>query len=358
MAKLVIGGRTIQDDGDCFVIAEIGHNHQGKVNTAMAMFKTAKECGADAVKLQKRNNKVLFTAEMYKRPYDNRNSYGDTYGEHREALEFGWEEFVDLKAYAQELDIVFFATAFDEPSADFLAKLDVPVFKIASADLKNIPLLKHVARFGKPMIVSTGGAEMTDVQRAYDAIKPINPQLCLLQCTAGYPAEFEELNLNVISTYKKRFRDIIVGLSSHDSGIAMAVAAYVLGARVIEKHFTLNRAWKGTDHAFSLEPTGLRKVVRDLRRTHVALGDGQKTVYESEVKPITKMAKSIVAARDLQAGHIIRPSDIAFKSPGGGLAPYEFEKVIGRVIQTPIQVDENITYEALEVWEQMSQAVA
>jgi len=318
MRRLIVGGKVIQDNGDCWIVAEIGHNHQGRLETAKDMFRVAKECGADAVKLQKRDNRNLYTKAMYEKCYDHENSFGVTYGEHREALEFGWDEYKELMNYAREIGITMFATAFDFPSADFLAKLDVPAFKIASGDLKNIPFLTYVAKFHKPMIVSTGGGAMEDVKRAYDAIMPINRQLCFLQCTAGYPAAFEELNLGVITTFRERFPNIVIGLSSHDNGIAMAVAGYMLGARVIEKHFTLNHTWKGTDHAFSLEPTGLKKMVRDLRRVRVATGDGVKRVYETEVNPMIKMGKKLVAARDLPAGHAIRREDIAVKSPETG----------------------------------------
>ncbi|HVO83562.1 MAG TPA: N-acetylneuraminate synthase family protein [Syntrophobacteria bacterium] len=353
MRKLVIDGKVIQDDGDCFIIAEIGHNHQGRLKTAKDMFRVAKECGADAVKLQKRDNRQLYTKAMYDKSYDHENSFGLTYGEHREALEFGWDEYRELMDYAKELGITMFATAFDVPSADFLAKLDVAAFKIASGDLKTIPLLQYVAKFQKPMIVSTGGGTMEDVNRAYDAIMPINQQLCFLQCTAGYPAAFEELNLNVITTFRERFPKTVIGLSSHDNGIAMAVAGYMLGARVIEKHFTLNHTWKGTDHAFSLEPTGFKKMVRDLRRVKVAMGDGVKRVYETEVNPMVKMGKKLVAARDLPAGHSIRREDIAIKSPGDGLPPYELNKIIGRVTRVPLKQDQNIVFEVLngaEMW--------
>ena len=237
MRKLTIDGKVIQDDGDCYVIAEIGHNHQGKLETAKEMFKAAKECGADAVKLQKRNNRELFTKAGYEKPYDNPNSYGDTYGEHREFLEFGGIEYKELMDYADEIGVTFFSTAFDFSSADFLGKLDMPAFKIASGDLKNIPLLTHIAEFQKPMILSTGGGTMEDVNRAYDAIMPINQQLSILQCTAGYPADFDQLNLSVITTFRERFPNLTIGLSSHDNGIAMAVAAYMLGARVDRKTF-------------------------------------------------------------------------------------------------------------------------
>ncbi len=358
MRKLTIDGKVIQDDGNCYVIAEIGHNHQGKLETAKEMFKVAKECGADAVKLQKRNNRELFTAAGYNRAYDNSNSYGATYGEHREFLEFGEAEFKELKAYAAEIGITMFATAFDFSSADFLEDLDMPAFKMASGDLKNIPLLTHVAKFQKPMIISTGGGTMEDVNRAYDAIMPINQQLCILQCTAGYPADFEELNLSVISTFRERFANTTIGLSSHDNGIAMALAAYMLGARLVEKHFTLNHTLKGTDHAFSLEPTGFRKMVRDLERVQVAIGNGVKQTYESEVAPIIKMGKKLVAARDLPAGYTIQREDLAIKSPGDALPPYEIDKVIGRVTREAMKEDDDITFKALNGSESLAETVS
>jgi N-acetylneuraminate synthase/sialic acid synthase len=329
------------------VIAEIGHNHQGSLAKARELFREAKLAGADAVKLQKRDNRGLYTRAAYNRPYDNENSFGPTYGEHREFLEFGLEEYRDLQAYARELDVDFFATAFDVASADFLGTLDVPAYKIASGDLKSTPLLKYVAAFGKPLVISTGGATIDDVQRAYDTIMPINPQLAILQCTAGYPAAFEELDLRVISTYRDRFPGAVIGFSSHDNGIAMPVAAYMLGARIVEKHFTLNRAMKGTDHAFSLEPVGLRKMVRDLERTYRALGNGVKKIYESEKAPIAKMGKSIVAARDLPAGHVIAASDVVMKSPAGGIPPYELSTIIGRVTLTPMAEDDVLSFEIL-----------
>ena len=346
--RLVIEGVQIDDASDCYVIAEIGHNHGGSVETAKQLFLEARNAGAHAVKLQKRNNRGLFTREAYDKPYENENSFGSTYGAHREALEFGKAEYEELKAHAQELGLTFFATAFDFESADFLAELDMPAYKIASGDLTNTPLLRYVAAIGKPIIFSTGGGTLDDVRRAYDAIAEDNDQVAVLQCTAGYPAEWSELDLNVIGTYRDVFPEAVVGFSSHDNGIAMAVAAYVLGARIVEKHFTLNRAMRGTDHVFSLEPQGLRKMVRDLKRTRVALGDGTKTMYPDEVAPATKMSKKIVAARDLPAGHVLCESDIALKSPGDGLPPYELERVLGSTLRVPVQEDETLTFELLE----------
>jgi N-acetylneuraminate synthase/sialic acid synthase len=329
------------------VIAEIGHNHQGSLERARELFREAKLAGANAVKLQKRDNRGLYTRAAYNKPYDNENSFGSTYGEHREFLEFGSKEYRELQAFARELGLDFFSTAFDLASADFLRELDMPAYKIASGDLKSTPLLKHVASFGKPVVISTGGAVIEDVERAYAAIMPINPQLAILQCTAGYPAAFEELDLRVVDTYRQRFPGAVVGFSSHDNGISMPVAAYMIGARIVEKHFTLNRAMKGTDHAFSLEPVGLRKMVRDLDRTYKALGNGVKKIYESEKAPIVKMGKSLVVARDLPSGHVITAGDIVMKSPGGGIPPYELSKVIGRMTLRPLVQDDFLTFEVL-----------
>lgn len=346
--ELVIEGLRIADDVDSYVIAEIGHNHQGSLDKAKELFLRAKECGVNAVKLQKRDNRTLYTKAMYYKPYDHENSFGPTYGAHREALEFGRGEYAPLRAYARELGLTFFATAFDFQSADFLAELDVPAYKIASGDLMNIPLLKYVARLGKPIILSTGAGTLEDVARAYDAVMSINPQLCMLQCTAAYPADFAELNLRVIATYRERFPDVVVGYSGHDNGIAMAVLAYALGARVVEKHFTLNRAMKGTDHAFSLEPVGMRKMVRDLRRARSALGDGAKRPYESERSAVVRMGKKIVAARDLPAGHRLRMEDLALKSPGDGLPPFHLDSIIGKVLREPLMTDDAVMPDVLD----------
>ncbi len=342
-----INGTRISDDRPCYVIAEIGHNHQGEISKCRELFKVAKECGANAVKLQKRDNRSLFTKTMYAQPYNSENAFGQTYGEHREFLEFGRDEYVELKKLAKELGLAFFSTAFDIPSADFLAELGMPAYKLASGDLTNIPLLKHVAAIGKPMIISTGGAAMSDVRRAYDAIMPINSELAILQCTASYPCEAENLNLRVIESFRQEFPGVVVGFSAHDNGIAMPLIAYALGARIVEKHFTLNRAWKGTDHALSLAPDGMRRLVRDLHRAHQALGDGKKKPLPDEVAPIKKMAKKLVAARNLPAGHTLTKADISIKSPGDGLLPYYLDSVIGRTLKKPLAEDETIGWDAV-----------
>ena len=348
MSEIIIDGRTINDDADCFVISEIGNNHQGELDKAKDMFRVSKECGVDAVKLQKRDNKTLFTKELYDSSYDHENSFGKTYGSHREALEFGKDEYLELKKYAKEIGLTMFATAFDFNSVDFLEDVDMPAYKVASADLKNTPLLKYIAQTKKPMIVSTGGGTIEDVRRAYDLIMPINSQLCILQCTASYPVDPADMHLRVIETYRKTFPDVVVGLSDHENGIAMALVAYILGARVVEKHFTLNRSWKGTDHAFSLAPHGLERLVRDLKRARVALGDAEKKPLPSEEKPLFKMSKKLVAAGDLAAGTVLTREGIAVKSPSDGLPPFEMDNIIGKKLKRDLKPDENITFEDLE----------
>lgn len=288
--EITIGGRRIADDEPCYVIAEIGHNHGGSVETCQRMFDAAIESGVDAVKLQKRDNATLYSRQLLEKPYDNENSYGATYGAHREALEFGRDEYITVHP---GLAAGFIATAFDERSADFLARAHVDAIKIASGGLTDLPLLRHVASLHIPVILSTGGGTMPDIDEAVNEITAVHEDLAILHCTAAYPVrDFGELNLRVITTLRQRF-PYVIGWSGHDSGIAMALVAYTLGARIIEKHFTLNRAMKGTDHAFSLEPQGMAKLCRDLRRAHEALGDGVKRYYESERAPIAKMRRRV-----------------------------------------------------------------
>jgi N-acetylneuraminate synthase/sialic acid synthase len=349
MSELVVDGRVISEDGDAYVIAEVGHNHQGSLVKAIDLLRAAKEAGADAVKLQKRHNRSLYTRAMYDQPYDHENSFGRTYGEHREALELDDKDWFELMHQAREIGITLFGTTFDLKSADFLAELGVPAFKIASADLVNTPLLRQVASYGKPVFLSTGGGTLEDIERAVEAILPINDQLCVMQCTAAYPAEVEDLNLRVIATLRERFPELVIGLSDHQNGYTMSLLGYMLGARVIEKHFTLNHAWKGTDHPFSLMPDGMRRLVRDLQRAPLALGDGVKRPLPCEESAIRKMGKQLVAARDLPSGHVLAAGDLEAKSPAdGGLPPYELDRLLGRRLRRALGFEDAVTFEDLE----------
>jgi sialic acid synthase len=332
------------DPNSIFVIAEIGHNHQGDIDKCKQMFVAAKEAGANAVKLQKRNNKTLYTKALYNEPYNSENSYAPIYGEHREALEFNKEQYQELIKFSKEIGITFFATAFDFESLDFLQSLDMPAFKIASGDLLNIPLQRKIAKIGKPVLLSTGGGTFVDIKRAVDNILQYNKELILFHCTASYPANVEDMNLNVIPELIKMFPNLIIGLSDHENGIDAASIGYMLGARVFEKHFTLNRSWKGTDQSFSLEPEGLRKLIRNLNRIPVLLGSSDKQLLESEKKPLKKMAKTLVANKYLPIGHIITENDISIKSPGGGLPPYEFDNIIGKKLLKNLEEDDFILF--------------
>lgn len=338
--ELKIGNTLIGDDTDCYVIAEIGQNHQGEVETAKKLFDEAKLCGANAVKIQKRTNSKIFTKQMMAMPYENPNSFGDTYGEHREALELSRDDYLELKEYAGGLGLDFFATAWDFDAADFLLDIGVPAFKVASADIVNTPLLEYLAKTGVPIIMSTGGANQEDVDRAYEAVSKHTSNFCILQCTSAYPAQAEDMNLRVIETYREKYPNTVIGLSDHQDGIAMAMIAYTLGARVFEKHFTLHRSMKGTDHAFSLESGGLRRLVRDLKRAPSAMGDGVKVALEGEIKPMIKLRKKIVAARDMQAGHTVTWEDLAFKCPGDGMAPSRYEELVGKTLTRDMAEDD------------------
>jgi len=346
--ELTISEQVISDSTDAYVIAEIGHNHQGDVKTAEELFRQAARAGASAAKLQKRDNRSLFTRAMYNEAYEGRNSYGPTYGEHREALEFGAAEYRHLAGLAAELGIDFIATAFDFRSVDFLMDLDIAAIKIASGDLTNTPLLTYAAKSGKPLIVSTGGADMPDVQRAVDSILPMNDNLALLQCTAIYPAAMSDLNLRVISTFREEFPSVVVGFSGHDDGVSSSWIAYALGARVIEKHFTLDRQSRGSDHHFSLEPAELAELVAGLGRARAALGEPDKRADDREKAAIRKMGKKLVAARDLRAGCRLTDEDIAIKSPGDGMRPYLLPKVVGRSLRQPLAEDADLTPELLD----------
>ncbi|TDC84977.1 N-acetylneuraminate synthase [Micromonospora sp. KC606] len=339
LRELRIGGRRISDDTEAYVIAEIGHNHEGSLERAEELFRQAAAAGAHAAKLQKRDNWSLFTKAMYNEPYTGRNSYGPTYGLHREALEFGRAEYVHLAGVAAELGIDFMSTAFDQPSVDFLVDVDLPAIKIASADVTNTPLLAYAAKADKPLVLSTGGATMDEVRRACDTILPLNPNLALLQCTAVYPAAPSDLNLSVITTYREEYPHTVIGFSGHDLGPELSWVAYALGARVIEKHFTLDHSRPGSDHHFSLDAPQLADLTAGLRRTHEALGEPVKRRSDSEAKAVRKMGKKLVAARDLPAGHVVTEQDVACKSPGDGMKPYQLDEVLGRVLRVDIAED-------------------
>lgn len=348
MKTIRFGKSIISENTPCYVIAEIGHNHQGDINTALKMIKIAAVCGVQAVKFQKRDNRTLYVKAFYNKPYDNENSYGATYGEHREYLEFGYDEYIKLKKCAEENGVEFMATAFDFKSVDFLEGIGVTAYKVASGDLTSIPLLEYIAKLDKPMFVSTGAASMEEIRIAYETIIKYTNMLCLMHCTAGYPTEYHNLNLRVIEELRKEFPDVIIGYSGHDKGILASVIAYTLGARVVEKHFTLDRSLKGTDHKFSLEPEGLRKQVRDLRRVDISLGDGKRVVYDFEKEARGKMGKGVYTSMPLSAGTIITLDNICFKTPPNGTPLYMVDKILGKKLNKDLGEESTISIDDLE----------
>jgi N-acetylneuraminate synthase/sialic acid synthase len=348
MAKIILHNRLIADASDPFVIAEIGHNHQGDLKVALEMIKVAAACGVDAVKFQKRDNRTLYTKEMFQRPYDNENSFGMTYGEHREFLEFGFEEYLKLKRCAEENHVEFMCTAFDLPSVDFLERLGIATYKLASGDVTNIPLIQYIARLQKPIFIATGAATLEETRLAYEEVLKFHNQICLMHTVCTYPTEYPDLNLRTIDTLRAQFPKAIIGYSGHDNGILAASVAYLLGAVVVEKHFTMNHSWKGTDHKFSLEPEGLRKQVRDLARIRQMLGNGEKTVLDIERGTRIKMGKILYAVRSLKAGHVMKEEDVSVKSPGGGIEAYRFSEVIGKRLVNDLPEESMISFEDLE----------
>lgn len=295
--EFFIAGRRIADDEPPYIVAEVGNNHGGSPETAVAMVDAAAAAGAHAAKFQRRDNARLYSRALLDKPYPGPHSYGATYGEHRAALELRLEVYRDLIERGRLCGVDVFATAFDERSADTLHQVGVPAVKLASGALTDIPLLNHVAWLGRPVILSTGGGTERDIDRAV-AILDGQVPLALLHCTAEYPVtDSTRLNLNCIWKLRERYPHLVIGWSCHEtgdvSGIASALVAYGLGANIFEFHFTLSRQQKGTDHGFSLEPHGLQKLCKDLARAYVARGDGIKRFYEQERGPISKMRRTL-----------------------------------------------------------------
>lgn len=347
--SFTIADRKVGPGHPAYVIAEIGHNHGGNVGTAKRLIEVAAEAGADAVKTQVRTNPRLYTRAFFDHPYNSENAYGKTYGLHREALEFNVDDLLRLRSHAVAFGIHFFATAFDPWALETCLTLDLPAIKFASGDLTNHALLEQGARSGLPVIISTGGADLWTVKGAWDVICDAGAEsrTAVLQCTASYPCAFSDLNLSVITTYKQEF-GCVVGASLHDNGIAMAVGAVALGASLVEKHFTLDRTMKGTDHNFSLEPQGFAKMVRDIRRFEASLGDGLKKALDCEAEPIRKMSKALYTKRSLPAGHVLTAGDIVALSPGGGIPPALVSSVVGRRLTRCLDTEEMICAEHLE----------
>ena len=284
--EVKIGNRTIGDGYDCFVIAEIGINHNGNVELAKKLIDVAAMTGCDAVKFQKRTVDVVYTAEELAK--ERPSIYGDTNGDLKRGLEFGFDAYAQIDEYCKSRDIIWFASCWDEGAVDFIDKFNPPCYKIASATLTDDELLRYTKSKGKPILLSTGMSSMEQIEHAVEILGEDN--LVIYHCTSTYPNENFEINLKVIETFKKKF-SCPIGFSGHERGLTPSIVAVALSANSVERHVTIDRTLWGSDHAASLEPNGLFRMVRDIRQIPSILGDGIKKVYDTEIPIIKKLRR-------------------------------------------------------------------
>lgn len=345
MKRLKIGERWIGDGEPCFIVAEAGANHNRDLGMAKELIAVAAEAKADAVKFQTYSAETLYSKKTPKFTYLEGLTDKSTWELIKE-IELPREWQAELAEEATKRGILFMSTPFDHRAVDELDALGVPVFKIASFEIVDLPLVRHAASKGKPMIVSTGLADYEDIQDALAACREAgNDKVVLLQCASLYPAPPERINLRAMETMRRAF-GTLVGLSDHTLGIHISVAAPALGACVIEKHYTLSRSLKGPDHPFAIEPAELRELVRQVREVEAALGDGRKLgPAPEEMEMHQKARRSLVAARAIPKGARIERDMVTIKRPGYGIKPKYLDLVVGRVAKVDIAEDTVLTWE-------------
>lgn len=342
--SILIGDKVI-GQSKTFVVAEIGVNHNGSLSHACRLIDAAAKCGADAVKFQ------TFRADRLMIPSRDRLAQQDegveTAYQMFRRLELRWEDFEKLKRHADECDVLFLSTPFDEESADFLEQLGVGAFKIASADITHIPLLNHIGSKRKPVLLSTGMSYLNEVAEAVWALKSSGAQdILLLHCVSSYPAPPESSNLRAIQTLRDYF-ELPVGFSDHSDGILLPLVAVALGATLVEKHFTLDKHADGPDHRLSLNPDELKLMIRNLRDAESSLGDGRKRPATVEEENRLLSRRSIVTAVDIRSNESIAEWMLAFKRPGSGLEPRQAQKVVGMKARHDISKDTILQWEDL-----------
>ncbi len=330
----------------CFVIAEAGVNHNGSVELALRLVDAAVRAQADAVKFQTFISEQVISSAAPKAAYQRETTgSAESQLEMVKKLEFPPHVFAEIKQYCDAAGILFLSTPFEESSADLLESLDVLAFKVPSGEITNFPFLEHVARKGRPMIVSTGMADLDEVKAAVDVIrKSGNLEIILLHCVSSYPARPEAVNLRSMHTLAQEF-SVPVGFSDHTMGIEVPLAAVALGANVIEKHLTLDRTMPGPDHRASLEPDEFVSLVRGIRIVESSLGDGCKQPSPDELDTAAVARKSLVSARSLIRGTILTDGDVVIRRPGTGLAPSMRSKVIGRRLSHDVPPGEILKWE-------------
>jgi N-acetylneuraminate synthase len=290
MTAIKIGDKLVGDGQPCYVVAEIGINHNGDIELAKKLIDMADAAGCDAVKLQKRTIDVVYTAEELAKPREN--PFGPTNGDLKRGLEFGLEQYQEIDRFCKDTGIAWFASCWDEGSVDFIEQFSPPCYKIASASLTDDNLLRHHRAKGRPIILSTGMSTLDEIDHAVEVLG--TKDLVILHTTSTYPSDYNELNLKVIPELLKRY-GVPVGYSGHETGVPSSAAAVALGACMVERHVTMERSMWGSDQAASLGPSGVTRLVRDIRLIEMAIGDGVKRVYESEV-PIVKKLRRVGAS--------------------------------------------------------------
>lgn len=329
-----------------FIIAEAGVNHNGSMDLALKLVDAAREAGADAVKFQTFKAEKLVKKDAEKAAYQKKSTgASESQYEMLKKLELAENDFTELKAYCDKVGIMFLSSAFDEESAAFLDSIGMEMFKIPSGEITNLPYLRKIASFGKPVILSTGMCyleEVADAVAVFDACGLDRKKLSILHCSTEYPALFHEVNLKAMHTMLEAFPGVSIGYSDHTPGIEIPIAAVALGARVIEKHFTLDRNMEGPDHKASLEPHELEKMVSSIRHVETAIGDGIKTPCPSEVKNREIVRKSIIAKKDIKSGDIFSADNLTVKRPGKGLSPMKWDEILGKRASADYAADDII----------------
>ena len=325
-----------------YIIAEVGQNHQGDLDTAREYIKIFSQLGANAIKFQNRDNKYLFSDDAYNKPYDSPTSFAPTYGEHREKLELDKEAFLILKEDCRKYNVDFMSTPFDEPSLNHLIDIDVDVIKISSFDLGNLSFINRIAKTKKPLVMSIGGGNIEQIKSSISTISNHHKNLAILHCVSEYPCEYDRLGLSNIETLTKKYPDFTIGSSDHFNGTISGPIAFMMGAKVFEKHVTLNRASKGTDHSFALEPEGFRKFVRDIKRIPKMLPiKDSETLGEEYV--FQKLGKSLVPIKDLKNGEILNLENLSGKIFKETFIPVrETNEILGKKISRDIKKGEPI----------------